>query len=140
MDLKNNKYVNIGLVVTALGFTYFTASYLVPMALVTFTKAAPATTVSVNESRILGQKLLCKADGNDKCVVNVYILDSSDKGVAKKRVSMSGVTGIVASSASTDADGKAVFSMTSKVEGQFKLSADVEGVPLTQTISVTFRN
>lgn len=141
MDPKYKNYVTAGLIVGALGLTYFMASFVVPKALVTFTKAAPATKVSIKDSYLLGQNILAKADGVDKCVVNVFVLDENSKGVAGKRVELTGGEAeITALSPITNTDGKASFAVVSKKEGQYKLSGTVEGMILPKTLSVTFRN
>jgi hypothetical protein len=140
MGDKKSLYIKVVLIVVAIGVTYFLAAVVMPNVLVTLTKAAPATVISTNDSRVLGEKILAKADGIDKCVVNVFILDKDGKGVSGKNVSMEGVDGITAVKPVTDNDGKSVFSITSKIEGQFTLSALVEGTPLPREIKVTFRN
>ena len=53
---------------------------------------------------------------------------------------LEGMTGIEPSVAMTNAEGKATFIITSKIEGTFKLSASVGGSPLPKEIKVTFPN
>ena len=113
-------------------------SFLYPKIFVSLTKAAPATRVSINHSYLLGGDILAKADGIDKSIVNVYVLDKNNKGVKGIQVSlgglgedMEGLSGV---------DGKAVFELTSTTEGIFELTASVGGVPLAKTLKVTFRN
>ena len=130
----------MGLIVLALGFTYGMAAYVVPRAMVTMTKAAPATVISLGDSRVLAEKILARADGKDKCSVNVFVMDKNGKGVAGKQVSMEGLDGIVPTVATTNSDGKATFTMTSTKEGTFKLTALVGGSPLPREVKVTFRN
>ena len=140
MGANTGLYLKIGAIVVALGFTYVMAAIVVPKALVTMTKAAPASVISLSDSRILGQKILAKADGNDQCIVNVFILDKNAKGVSQKQVILEGLEGIVPAVAATNTEGKATFAITSKVEGTFKLTANVGGSPLPKEIKVTFRN
>lgn len=130
-----------GVAVLGIGFLYFMATYVVPRALVTLTKAAPATRVSFKTSLILGEKILAKADGKDSCIVNVFVMDDSGKGVAGKRVEMEaeGVK-VTAKTEVTDKDGKMSFEITSTEERQYKVTATVEGVPLSRSLIVTFRN
>ena len=132
-------YIKLGMAVFAIGFIYAMAAYVVPKALVTMTKAAPAKIISIVDSRIIGEKILARADGKDSCVVNVYILDKTGKGVPKKQVALEGVTGISPELVETDNDGKAQFSVVSTQEGTFKLEAIVGGSPLAKEIKVTFR-
>lgn len=130
----------MGLIVLALGFTYGMAAFVVPKAMVTMTKAAPATVVSLSDSRLLGEKILARADGKDKCIVNVFVLDKNGKGVPGKQVTLEGLDSILPSSASTNTEGKVSFTMSSTKEGTFKLSASVGGSPMSHEIKVTFRN
>jgi hypothetical protein len=140
MDVKKKKYVTLGLVSLGLVAIYFMAAFVVPRMFVTLTKAAPATRVSVADSYILGQRILARADGKDKCLINVFILDKSGKGVQGKRVVLEGVEGINAIKDMTGSDGKASFEITSVEEGQYNITAMVEGIPLTKQVRVTFRN
>ncbi|MBP9817442.1 Ig-like domain-containing protein [Candidatus Shapirobacteria bacterium] len=126
--------------VAGLVLIYYVATVLVPRTLVTFTKAAPSQTVSVKSSYVLGEKILARADGTDKCLVNVFVLDASGKGIPGKLVSMGGIEGIKSKSPITNSEGKVVFEVVSKVEGQFTLTAQVAGVPLAREVRVTFRN
>ena len=138
--MKFNKvYLNFVLVVLGLGIVYYMAVAVVPSMLVTLTKAAPALNVSITNSYFMGGKLLARADGKDAVIVNAFALDPSGKGVVNKSVEVTGkgdevLTGV------TDADGKASFDITSTVEGQFKLSAKIDGVPIERMVIVTFRN
>jgi hypothetical protein len=140
MEANKKTYIRIGLIVMAIGFIYAMAAIVVPRALVTMTKAAPASVISISDSRVMAQKILALADGKDKCVVNVFILDKSGKGVPKKQVTMEGLEGITPEVGQTDADGKVAFSMTSKKEGTFALTTLIGGSPLPKEIKVTFRN
>lgn len=119
-------------------FVYFMAQSVVPKVLVTFTKAAPVSKVSLSSSYLLGGRILAKADGVDKCTVNVFVLDASSKGVSGKLVVLSGMKDDL--EVVSDMDGKAQFEITSNAEGQYELSASVDGVALGRSLKVTFRN
>lgn len=119
-------------------FVYFMAQSVIPKVLVTFTKAAPASKVSLSSSYLLGGRILAKADGIDKCTVNVFVLDASSKGVSGKLVVLSGMKEDI--EVVSDMDGKAQFEITSDSEGQYELSASVDGVALGKSLKVTFRN
>lgn len=134
------EYLVVGLIILGLGLTYFLASYVVPKVFVSLTKAAPAYKVSLESSRILGEKILAKADGKDTCIVNVFVMDSSGKGVPGRQVSLMGMETIVPVSAVSDNDGRASFSMVSTLEQQYEIVATVDGVQMPETIKVTFRN
>ena len=135
----NKMYLSIGLVVLGLGLVFFMAVYVVPQVLVTLTRAAPATVVSVNNSYFIGGRLLAKADGKDFGVVNVFALDTAGKGVKNKSVEVTGM-GEEILTGTTDANGKASFEIKSTTEGQFKLTATIDGVQVGKVVVVTFRN
>jgi len=127
----------------SLGVVYYLTTSVIPNVMVTLTKAAPATKVSINQSRVLGSRILAKADGLDKCVVNIFLMDESGKGVKGKTADLiavdSGVD-IRQMNAVTDDNGKIAYELTSLTEGQYRVEAMVDGVPVGKTITVTFRN
>lgn len=131
-------YLGIFLVIAGLSFTLFMAITVVPKIFVSLTKAAPATKVSISDSYLLGGDILAKADGVDKSIVNVYVLDKNNKGVRGIQVSLGGMGQEM--EGLSGADGRAVFELTSTTEGIFELTASVGGVPLDKTLKVTFRN
>lgn len=138
----------IGGLVLGMGFVYYLASSVIPRAMVTMTKAAPATKVSFGSSLLIGKKILALADGRDKCVVNVFVMDESGKGVADKRVELevkdkvSGEQNVMveALEAVTDKDGNMSFEIASEIEGQYVVEASIEGIPMGRSLVVTFRN
>jgi hypothetical protein len=140
MKDKKRVYLMAGAAVLALGVIYFLASYAVPRMLVTLTKATAAGKVSINNTRVIGEVILAKADGSDKCVVDVYVMDSTDKGVVGRKVVLVGVDSITPAFGLTNSSGKASFSMTSTTEKQYEIAASVDGVRLPKTVKVTFRN
>ena len=127
----------------SLGVVYYLTTSVIPNVMVTLTKAAPATKVSINQSRVLGSRILAKADGLDKCVVNIFLMDESGKGVKGKTADLvatdSGVE-IRQMNAVTDDNGRIAYELTSLTEGQYRVEAMVDGVPVGKTITVTFRN
>ena len=144
MKSVNSKYafLALGLIVSLLGI-YFVSAELVPRVLVTMTKAAPARKVSLGNSYVLGSKMLAKADGKDKNVVNVFVLDDRSQGVAGKQVALSSKEGLVAlegNASMTDNQGKETFEFASAKEGIFEIEASVDGVPMPQGVRLTFRN
>lgn len=130
--------LSVVLGIIGIGFIYFMAQSVVPKVLVTFTKAAPASKVSLTSSYLLGGRILAKADGVDKCTVNVFVLDESSKGVSGKVIVLSGMESDL--EVVSDMDGKAQFEISSATEGQYELSASVDGVALGKSLKVTFRN
>ena len=130
-------------VLLGLGVVYYLTTSVIPNVMVTLTKAAPATKVSINQSRVLGSRILAKADGLDKCVVNIFLMDESGKGVKGKTADLvatdSGVE-IRQMNAVTDDNGRIAYELTSLTEGQYRVEAMGDGVPVGKTITVTFRN
>jgi hypothetical protein len=136
--MKINKlYLNGLLGLVGLGVVYFMASFVVPKMLVTLTKAAPASVVSLSKSYFIGGKMLAKADGKDSCVVNVFALDATGKGVKEKSIELTGM-GTEVLSEITNTDGMASFKVSSATEGQYKLTATIDGVPVGRELTVTF--
>lgn len=140
MKLTKKQWLLVGGVIVSLLLTYYVATVLVPRTLVTMTKAAPSQKVSLSNSYILGSKILARADGLDKCVVNVFILDASGKGIPGKQVEMTSSpttesTGVLV----TDSDGKVKFELSSEQEGQITIGATVDGSQLPRELKVTFR-
>jgi hypothetical protein len=115
---------------------FYLATSVIPKALVTLTKASTVQKVSVKNSLLIGEKMLAKADGQEKCVVNVFVLDNDGKGIAGKSVQLSGLGEL---DGATDSLGKATFELTSVTAGQYGLTASVGGVTLNGTVTVTFR-
>ena len=138
--MKNKKIVFLIIGgVLGIGLLYYLSSTVIPRVLVTFSKAAPATMVSIKDSYVLGSRILARADGEDKCKVNVFLMDKKRKGVAGKRVELVGMSDLVVVKGVTDNNGMASFEISSSEAGQFELTATVEGVPLSRGAIVTFR-
>ena len=133
----NNKvlFSAIGIVIGLL-VLFFLGTSVIPKTLNTLVKASTNQTVSVKDSLLIGQKMMARADGEDKCVVNVFVLDKTGKGIKGKLVQLSGLGEL---EAVTDASGKALFELTSAEARQYELSAQVSGMPLSGTVTVTFR-
>jgi len=134
-DKKNILYSGIGFLIAIAGVVYL-GTTVIPKALVTLTKASTVQKVSVKNSLLMGQKMMAKADGQDKCVVNVFVLDGDGKGIVGRSVQLSGLGEL---EAATDSLGKATFELTSTTVGQYELTAQVGGLPLSGTVTVTFR-
>lgn len=123
-----------GSMIISLVGIYYLASNVLPKTLVTLTKASPATKVSLENSYVLGQRILSKADGKDKCIINVYVLDERSQGVKNKVVNIQNDRKI------TDNNGKATFEFKSETEKQVTIEAEVDGVIFPQSVKCTFRN
>ncbi|MFA7300687.1 MAG: Ig-like domain-containing protein [Candidatus Shapirobacteria bacterium] len=138
--MKINKlYVNVALVMIGLTLVIYLAVAVVPQVLVTLTKATSATVVSLPNSYFIGGKLLAAADGKDFCVVNVFALDATGKGVKGRNVEITGA-GLEVLTETTGDDGKASFQIKSDKEQQYSLQASIDGSTVGRTVTVTFRN
>jgi len=130
--------LKLGGVVIGMALIYLLAAVVVPKVMVTLTKAAPTTKVSLNSSYFIGGKVLAVADGKEACVVNVFVLDETGKGISGRGVELTGVG--EPQTEVSGADGLATFEVKSSKEGQFVLEASIEGTSLPRTVKVTFRN
>jgi hypothetical protein len=126
-------------VIVGIALVLFLSMSVIPKVLVTLTKASSSGTVTVANSYVIGQKILANADGVDKCVVNVFLLDKNGRGVAGQAVELTGMNNISPVSPITDNTGKMTFEMISKEAKQYKIRAIVKGSELLQTVTVTFR-
>ena len=137
MNVDKNKIIFIGVALLAsVVFVFYLAGFVVPKALVNMAKASGSQKMSTKNSFLLGEKILCKADGEEKCVVNVFVADSDGKGIAKKQVQLSVLNDEVKV---TDSMGKASFELVSGEAKQYEITANINGLPLGKTVKVTFR-
>lgn len=127
-------------VVVGIMFILFLATTVIPKALITLTKASSSERVVTSSSYLIGDKILAKADGEDGCIVNVFLLDKNSKGVKGKTVELTGIDKVEELNSLSDSDGKISFKLTSTEEKQYRINANYSGQPLPQTIVVTFRN
>lgn len=137
--MKNKKgvlFLVLFLAVLGGGFYYalpkMTVNYL--------TRASRVGSVSSNMSYVIGEKLLCKADGIDKCTVDVFIADDEGLPIMDKKISLKGIETVKAINDVTDKLGKASFELVSSKEGQYQIFATVEGKTLSRSVTITFRN
>lgn len=141
--IKDKKMIKKWLVYVGIGLGVFIVLYLsiviLPRALVLLTKASSSDKVSIVNSYLIGEKILAKADGEDECIVNVFLLDKSGKGVVNRSAELTGIENIEKVNSLSNEKGKIGFRITSNEEGQFDLRALVEGVELSQEVTVTFR-
>lgn len=141
--MKNKKDIKSWLIYIGIGvgvvLVLFLSISVIPKALVVLTKASSSNRVSTISSYLIGERILAKADGKDKCIVNVFLLDKSGKGVSGRVVDLIGADRIINVSNVSDETGKLTFEIVSAIEGQFELRAISNGIELPQTVKVTFR-
>lgn len=134
--LSNKKvFVSFALLIMVAVVIYL-GTTVIPKALITLSKAESQEDVSVANSLIIGQKLLAKANGEDSCVVNVFVLDKEGRGIKGKVVEL---TGYGVQEEITDSLGKATFNIISLQAKQYSVSARVDGLILNDSVTVTFK-
>ncbi len=134
--LSNKKvFVSFALLIMVAVVIYL-GTTVIPKALITLSKAESQEDVSVTNSLIIGQKLLAKANGEDSCVVNVFVLDKEGRGIKGKVVEL---TGYGVQEEITDSLGKATFNIISLQAKQYSVSARVDGLILNDSVTVTFK-
>ena len=135
-DIKKKTIVSAVVFLASILLVFYLGSFVVPRALITLTKASGSVKISGKNSFLLGEKILARADGEDKCIVNVFVLDADGKGIVSKQVQLSGLGELTSI---TNSMGKATFELTSSVAKQYELMASINGVALGKTLKVTFR-
>jgi len=140
MKLSKKQMITLGLVLLGVVVTLFAAYKLVPTVMVMWTKAAPATRVSVTDSYVLGEKILAEANGEDSCKINVFLMDKNGKPVTGQTADLSGAGMIEAVNQLSDSKGMISYEIKSSSEGQYKMQASYMEVPLGVPVTVTFRN
>ncbi len=148
----NNKapLLKIGAVFGGLVALLLLANFAVPRVLVMLTRATRHSQYSPANSYIFAAPIMAKADGQQKIQVNVFLLDSRGYGVPQKRVDLTvsrddqgqtnvnGSPQIRAVRPLTDEKGQATFEIVSRVPGNYKISASSDGIPISQSVHVSF--
>jgi len=135
IDMKKNILIGASFLAGAALIIYLGTS-VVPKVLVTLSKASTVQTVSAMKTLLIGEKILAQADGQEECLVNVFVLDADGKGIQGKTVQLSGLGTY---EAVTNELGKASFKLNTETAGQYDLEASVNGVNVGKTLRVTFR-
>ena len=137
----------VGLVLS-LVLLFWLASSLMPKVLLYLTKATSKPgNFSLSNSYVFASPLVATADGEEKIRINVFLLDDKGRGVPDKTVSLfltpkggeKGTPQIISVQPQTNDYGQAIFDLTSTFPGQFIVEAQISGVSLPQTVTVTFK-
>lgn len=136
--MKTKTLAYLAVVFVGVGLIYYLSTNVIPKVLVSLTQAAPAQDVSLADTIIIGEKVLAKADGEDKSKINVFVMDKSGKGIKGKSVELTGNLVGLPMNSMTEDDGRAVFEVGTTTKGQYKLGANVEGIELGKFVTVTF--
>ena len=120
-------------------FIFFIAILFFNEPLSKLTRAREATFPSADKSLIFAWPLSVKADGVDEAEVNVFIRNDNNKLISNQSVELRSSLGDVKNIITiSDINGKTTFKITSKVAGSTDLSAVVEGIKLTNKLTVKF--
>lgn len=145
---KRNPLILIAIVFFSIIILFLLARFAVPQVLVYLTQATRSTTYSLSNSYIFGSPLVAAADGETKVRINAFLLDTQGLGVPDKQIVLLAKPKAVTAEGSvqvrdvqpmTDKFGKTVFEVVSRYQGQFIISASVDGVEFPQTVTITFR-
>jgi hypothetical protein len=134
--------------ILSLVLLFWLASSIVPRVLVYLTRATSRPgNFSLANSYVFASPLVVAANGEEKIRVNVFLLSDKGKGVPEKDVSLTlspqgnqtGLPQILLVQPRTNNYGQAVFELVSNFAGQYTVEAQVSGVTLPQTVTVTFK-
>jgi len=104
-------------------------------------RASRSKDFSPANSYVFGSPLSANANGKEKIKISVFVLDTQGMGISQKKVNLQSTPPlkIESSQSTTNENGEAVFYTSSLTAGRFKISAQVEGQTLPQTVTVNFR-
>jgi len=97
--------------------------------------------LSLDNSYVFASPISAASDGTSIIRVTVFLLNNQGMGVSGQSVILktSGPINVSQIQPVSDNFGRATFDLTSNNPGDYKLSAEVSGVTLSQTVSVSFR-
>ncbi len=123
-----------------LTFAVFTSLIVFKNPLARLTRASEEFAPSAENSLIIGCPLAIKADGVSSCRLFVFVTSKKGTPVPNKSVQVTSTTGkFTTNIATTDANGKAGFEITSASSGEAKISATVDNtLTLSRTAKITF--
>ena len=139
VGLNRKQMMTIVIVLVSIVVVFVLAYTVIPRALVLLTRAAPANRVSIENSYLLGDKILAKADGEEAVSVNVFLNDKSGKPIIGQTAEIEGSNNVTKKNELSDNNGKVGFEIRSDKAGQQKIQALYQGVPIGQELVVTFR-
>lgn len=120
-------------------FVFFIAILFFNEPLSKLTRAREETFPSADKSLIFAWPLTIKADGIEESEVNVFIRNDNNTLISNQRVELRSSLGDVKNITTiSDINGKSTFKISSKIVGSTELSAVVEGIKLTNKLTVKF--
>lgn len=136
----DSKFTGV-LILFFLGFTVFTGYIFFSGSFSVVTRASTENNIpSIQNSLIFAWPLSVVANGEEPTEISVFVRNQDNRGLEGKVVRIEANPPIVtASSETTDADGKAVFRLTSATSGVAEISAIVDNRKIVRTVSVEFK-
>lgn len=125
------------LLVVAIGVYSLFAFFKVPLAI--FTQASQTIKPSLQSSLIFAWPLEVPADGKTESEITIFIRNQDGKGIAEESVRLvSSIGQVKEGMLSTNAEGKAIFHISSGQVGVAQITAFVDNKKLQRTISIKF--
>lgn len=130
------------LIVAVLFVCLLISLLLIPKTVVLFSKATSTSnnSITLENSYLFASPVQAQADGQEKIRISVFLLDGRGLGVSNKTVSLglpSTITSIQTQPV-TDESGKAIFDLLSNTQGNFSISASVNGTQIPQKLKIVF--
>ncbi|MDA1317016.1 MAG: Ig-like domain-containing protein [bacterium] len=126
-------------IILVLAFTLFASYVFFGGSLTNLARASEETEPSLQQSLIFAWPLNVPANGTAETEVTVFIRNNESKGLNEQQVKIASSIGTVKEGEIiTDAEGKAVFHVSSSVVGVAEIEAFVDNKRLLRKISVQF--
>ena len=120
-------------------FIFFIAILFFNEPLSKLTRAREETFPSADKSLIFAWPLSVKADGTQVSDVNVFIRNNDNKLISNQKVELRSTLGEIKNITTlSDANGKTTFKLSSLTTGFAEITAIVEGIKLTNKLTIKF--
>lgn len=120
-------------------FIFFIAVLFFNEPLSKLTRAREETFPSADKSLIFAWPLSVKADGVEVSDVNVFIRNNDNKLISNQKVELRSSLGEIKNiNTLSDANGKTTFKLSSLTLGSAEITAVVEGIKLSNKLTIKF--
>lgn len=120
-------------------FIFFIAVLFFNEPLSKLTRAREETFPSADKSLIFAWPLSVKADGVEVSDVNVFIRNNDNKLISNQKVELRSSLGEIKNiNTLSDANGKTTFKLSSLTPGSAEITAVVEGIKLSNKLTIKF--
>lgn len=120
-------------------FIFFIAVLFFNEPLSKLTRAREETSPSADKSLIFAWPLSVKADGVEVSDVNVFIRNNDNKLISNQKVELRSSLGEIKNiNTLSDANGKTTFKLSSLTLGSAEITAVVEGIKLSNKLTIKF--